>query len=96
MKNHSLYKPLDLEKCSILADALGDKPETTISTHLLRRGLCKAYVAGKPARFDGAVVQWDTEPSEPEGFGSSPEVLWDLLRSVKGWDCIHVDRLVAF
>ncbi len=91
MKNNSIYKPLDLEKCSILADALGDKPETVISVHLLRRGLCKAYVAGKPTKFDGAIVQWDTVPFEPEGFGSDPEILWDLLKSVNGWDCILVD-----
>ena len=30
----------------LLADALGDTPETVIPAHLLRRGLADAYVAG--------------------------------------------------
>ena len=40
-----------------MAGALGDTPETVISVHLLARGPCRAYVAGDPARFKGAVVQ---------------------------------------
>jgi hypothetical protein len=24
------------------------------------------------------------------GFGSDPEILWDLLKSVEGWDCVDV------
>jgi GNAT superfamily N-acetyltransferase len=86
----SQYLPLDPKGCRVLSDALGDTPETVISVHSLRRGLCKAYVAGDPSRFDGAVIQWDFLPSEPEGFGSDPKILWDLLKSVKGWDCICV------
>lgn len=84
------YLPLDPKGCRVLADALGDTPETVISVHSLRRGLCKAYVAGDPSGFEGAVIQWDFLPSEPEGFGSDPEILWDLLKSVKGWGCIRV------
>ena len=53
------YTPLDREGCRILADALGDTPETTISVHRLRDGFCRAYVAGDPARFDAAMVQDD-------------------------------------
>jgi len=73
-----------------LADALGDTPETVISVHLLRRGLCRAYVAGDPSRFDGAIVQWNDSPAEPMGFGSDPDVLWELLKVVRGWDCVNV------
>jgi hypothetical protein len=47
-------------------------------------------VAGDPSGFDGAVIQRNFLPSEPEGFGSDPEILWDLLKSVKEWDCICV------
>jgi hypothetical protein len=86
----SQYLPLDPKGCRILADALGDTPETVISVHSLRRALCKAYVAGDPSRFDGAIIQWDFLSSEPQGFGSDPEILWDLLKSVEGWDCICV------
>ena len=83
-------KPLDLQGCLALADALADTPETAISVHRLRNGFCRAYVAGEPAHFEGAIVQEDFCPAEPMGFGSDPEVLWDLLRSVEGWDCVDV------
>ena len=79
---------LNLEMCQTLANALGDTPETVIATHLLRRGLCRAYVAGEPANFEGAIVQARHLPTEPLAFGSAPHVLWRLLRSVQGWDCI--------
>jgi len=88
--NSSYHKPLDLGGCRALADAIGDTPETVIPVHQLRRGLCRAYVAGDPSRFDGAIVQGDSCPDEPTGFGSDPKVLWDLLKSVEGWFCINV------
>jgi len=91
----SFYLPLDSKRCHLLADALGDTPETVISVHLLRRGLCRAYAAGEPSRFDGAIIQDDFCPAEPTGFGSNPEVLWDLLESVEGWDCVNVASELA-
>jgi len=85
-----VFRPLDTKGCRALADALGDTPETVISVHLLRRGLCRAYVAGDPMRFRGAMVQASDLPTEPTGFGSDPRVLWELLQSVKGWNCVNV------
>jgi RimJ/RimL family protein N-acetyltransferase len=79
----------------VLADALGDTPDTVQATHLLRRGLGKAFVAGDPARFEGAIVQADDWPEEPAGFGSDPQVLWDLLQQVEGWICLLVDSECA-
>jgi len=84
------YLPLNPKGCHVLADALGDTPETVISVHLLRRGLCRAYVAGNPSRFDGAIIQDNFCPAEPMGFGSDPEVLWELLQAVRGWECVNV------
>lgn len=89
------YELLDPERCHVLADTLGDTPETVHSVHMLRRGTCKAYVAGDPARFDGAIVQANQWPTEPTGFGSDPEVLWELLQSVEGWECVLVDSECA-
>ncbi len=85
-----LCNPLGLEECRILAEALGDAPETVDSVHLLRQGMCKAYVAGDPSRFGAAIVQANDWPTEPTGFGSDPQVLWELLKAVSGWDCILV------
>ncbi len=86
---------LDQQDRLALAGALGDTPETTIAVHRLRNGLCRAYVAGDPAHFRGAIVQEDFCTDEPAGFGTDPEVLWDLLKSVEGWDCVNVSTECA-
>ena len=88
--NTGPYGPLDPGTSQVLAGVLGDTPETLISVHLLRRGSCRAYVAGDPARFEGAIVQATGFPTEPTGFGSDAGVLWELLQAVEGWDCINV------
>ena len=63
----------------------------------MRRGLCRAYVAGDPARFEGAVIQALEDPGEPTafGFGADAQKLWDLLRSVEGWWCVNVPAGLA-
>lgn len=86
---------LDLAGGRILAQALGDTPETVIPAHLLRQGNCKAYLAGAPWQMEGAVVQPAMMPEEPIGLGKRPEVLWELLRQVEGWECVLVARECA-
>ena len=34
-------------------------------------------------------------PSEPNGFGRDPQLLWDLLSAVEGWECVLVDTECA-
>ena len=82
---------LDPEQYPVLAAALGDTPETVQSVHMLRRGLCKAWLTGEPARFKTAILQAVDWPEEPTGFGSDPALLWELLQQVEGWTCILVD-----
>ena len=79
----------------LLIDALGDSPETVISLHLLEHGLCEAYVAGDPARFDGLILQSHQMPGEPTGFGSDARTLWALLKTVQGWWCVNVSDACA-
>ena len=86
----SPYTPLDEEGCLILANALGDSPETAISVHRLRNGFCRSFVAGDPGQFDGAIIQENFLPTEPTAFGSDAGILWDLLKLVEGWDCVNV------
>ena len=88
---NTTFKPLDHKGCLELADTLGDTPETAISVHLLKRGLCRAYVAGDLSHFDGAILQNVLDPAEPTGFGSNPEILWELLKSVNDWACVDVE-----
>ena len=82
---------LSNSECQVLAGALGDTPETVGSVHVLRKGLCKAYVSGTPQNPRAAVVQSDLCTGEPVGFGRSPDLLWDLFTVVEGWDCFLVD-----
>ena len=82
---------LDPNEFGPLADALGDTPQTTISVHLLRRGLCRAYLVGDPRRFSGAIVQDNHMPTEPTGFGADPQILWETLQIVPGRECIEVE-----
>lgn len=90
LKSADSWQPVDHQGRLALAGALGDTPQTTISVHRLRNGFCRAYVAGDPAHFRGAIVQEDFCDTEPMGFGSDPEVLWELLKSVEGWECVNV------
>ena len=76
--------------CSILADRLGDKPETVIGNHMLRRGLCRASVLGAPEQPRAAMLQSIVDPTEPTGFGDDPIDIWWLLRDLDGWTCVNV------
>ena len=78
-----------------LADTLGDTPETVVAVHLLRKKLCKAFVAGSPTSFSAAIVQGHFDSEEPRGFGTKARALWELLQLVEGWDCIGVNRQCA-
>lgn len=89
------FLPLDPARHGELADALGDSAETVIAAHHLRRGSCRAYVAGKPASFRAAIVQHDDAPTEPIGFGDDPELLDRLLQGMQGWDCVCVAQACA-
>jgi RimJ/RimL family protein N-acetyltransferase len=82
---------LDRKQYPVLAAALGDTPETVQSVHMLRRGLCKAWLAGEPSRFGAAILQATDWPQEPTGFGSDPALLWQLLQQIDGWTCILVE-----
>ncbi len=92
------YRPLDPEGRRLLARALGDTPETAAAVHMLRRGLCEAWVAGPVDRPGAAVVQVCFRPGEPLGWADDSRVLWDVLCCVDGWHCINVSAplMLAF
>jgi GNAT superfamily N-acetyltransferase len=79
----------------LLAGSLGDSPETVISVHNLRRRQCRAFAAGAARGHEGAVVQIDSLPSEPAAYGSDARVLSELMKQVKGWECVNVNEQVA-
>lgn len=85
-----IHMPLDPALFGLLADTLGDKPETVIPVHCLRHGLCKAHLAGDPDDFKAAVIQVDPLPDEPDGFGDDPHLIWHLLKELTGWTCVFI------
>lgn len=84
------HAPCTAEQREALANRLGDRSETVIAVHALRRSLCRAYASGA-----AAIVQWDELPGEPMGFGDDAAALWDLLQSVDGWFCVEVTPTCA-
>lgn len=90
-----MYELSDTEAFPLLTAALGDTPHTAIAGHLLRRGLCRAFVMGDPASFRALVVQSADSPDEPCAFGYDPAAVWEVLRTVEGWFCVNVDARVA-
>ena len=93
--SHAYHLPLDPARHQELIAALGDRPETVITLHHLRRGSCRAYVLGNPAHFEGAIIQHFDTPTEPTGFGTDPQVLDMLLQAMQGWNCISVPTTCA-
>ena len=73
------------EERNVIADALGDSPETTIPAHLLRRGIADGYVIGAGPLFDGVVVRSRSLPQEPWCFGTDPASIWELLSPLDDW-----------
>jgi RimJ/RimL family protein N-acetyltransferase len=88
-------QPLSPAERALLAEALGDSPESTISVHFLARGLGHGYVVGRPDSFAAAIVQEIADPREPVGFGSDAGAMWSILRDLPGWECVCVPSEVA-
>lgn len=79
----------------LLAEALGDTPETTIPVHRLLDGSCRAYVRGGLPPTGVAIVQDDFCPTEPYAFGGDAHAICHLLRGVRGWECVNASRGLA-
>jgi GNAT superfamily N-acetyltransferase len=84
------YAVNDPDTLHRLADTLGDTPQTTIPSHLLRRELADAYLLGNPDAPDALIVHPAGDPGEPQGFGHSAAAIWRVLQTVEGWFCLNV------
>jgi len=78
----------------LLADALGNSPETVIPVHLLRQGLCHAWISGNLEKPVGAVIQSTSLMEEPWTFGEA-EVIWRLLKYAAGWWTVNLSAASA-
>jgi len=79
----------------VLLARLSENPQTVISIHILKRGNCNVYLSGNSPRYSAAILQANDLPSEPTGFGSEANALWQLLTLVRGWECVLVDKACA-
>jgi hypothetical protein len=79
---------------SLLATVLGDTPESTVPSHMLRRGLCTAFFASRASKF-AAVIQSKMFPEDVFAAGDSPELIWELLAEIEGWRRVSVRPPVA-
>ncbi|KPK59221.1 MAG: hypothetical protein AMK73_08765, partial [Planctomycetes bacterium SM23_32] len=84
-------KALPEEALRHLASALGDRPETCLCTHVLRRGPCDAYVLGDPSRPAVAVIESPIWPGELITFGADAAALWAIVRRLTGWRILQAD-----
>ena len=85
---------LDKAERLLLADALGNSPETVIPVHLLRQGLCHAWISGNLEKPVGAVIQSTSLMKEPWAFGEA-EVIWRLLKYAAGWWTVNLSAASA-
>lgn len=88
MDNSRLAHRCSSEEGAALAHALGDTPETVFAAQLLHRGLCGAYLLGKPTRFAAAMVE--VFPGHLLGFGQDTPALWELLQCVPEWGTVGI------
>ena len=86
---------LTRQECLGLASHLGDTPMTLISTSRLKQGGCDAYIADSLSKIKAALVFDPFCPEEPCGFGPDTDMLWQLLKSTQGWECVNVDIACA-
>jgi len=75
---------LDCSRYTRLARALGESPEMAITQHHLRLGNCRVAIAGTPVAFEAVIVQANTLPGEPVGYGEDAAAIWRLLQRIEG------------
>jgi RimJ/RimL family protein N-acetyltransferase len=86
---------LPVERFDEAAEAIGDMPFAVIHTHMLRRRVCRAWLAGTLPHFDALLICHKDGLDQPTGFGAHEHALWQLLGSVSSWKHLTVEEAVA-
>ncbi len=90
-----LIGELPAERFDEAADAMGDTPFNVIYTHMLRRRVCRAWLAGTLPQFDAILIRHKDGLDQPNGFGANEHALWELLGSIGPWKYMTVEAEVA-
>jgi RimJ/RimL family protein N-acetyltransferase len=86
---------LAVDRFDEAADAMGDTPFNVIYTHMLRRRVCRAYLAGEFPHFDALIIRHKDGRDQPNGFGANELALWQLLCGIGQWNYVTVEEGVA-
>lgn len=76
-------------------ETIGESPETIVMHYMIRANLATIFCVGTAEDFSAAVVQWQGQPREPMGFGTSGTDIWRILQTMSGWEAINVPLTVA-
>lgn len=85
----------DPTSLAAIAGTLPDTAETVISLHTLRRGLCRAHIAGTIEQYAALVIDSHEVPGEPSCYGDDPDAVWSILRGLPGWFAANMSESVA-
>lgn len=86
---------LDRRDYARAVEVIGDTPFTTLPSHALQRGACRAFIAGALPACDALIVQRQDAPNEPVAFGRDAEAIARAIALVEGWTCIEVAPAIA-
>jgi len=95
LDSSDIYTALSSSDMLLLADLLGESPETVLAVHALRRQNCQAFIVGEFPRIQAALLQINPFPSEPQAFGVNADAILTVLQAIQGWDCVNVASEVA-
>lgn len=83
------------DELAVLASAIGDTPETTISEFLLATGACDAWYVGDLRQPRAVAIQAHQFPAEPTVFGESADAILRLLPHLRDWTSLLVPGVFA-
>lgn len=78
----------------LVADWVGERPETVLVVAALRSGDGRLWIDGGAAEPSAVLVESSVVPGEPQGFGTG-DALLRLLGRAEGWSCVELDAGLA-
>jgi hypothetical protein len=79
----------------LLAERIGERPQTAIPLNDLIQGRGRAWIAGSLRNWTAAVVQTEMLPREPMAFGTDAEAAIAILAGIDGWTCVEASEVFA-
>ncbi len=74
----------------LLAEVLGDSPETAIPVHLLRSGGGQVRMVGTLPDFEAVIIEDYSVGPELMAYGRDPYSFLTILQDVDGWEAVNL------